>query len=37
VIGKSYPAANTYNVTLFVTDNAGRTSIPKTSPVTITP
>ena len=37
VIGKSYATANTFNVTLIVTDNAGRTSLAKTSPVSIQP
>jgi PKD repeat protein len=37
VIGKSYATANTFNVTLIVTDNGGRTSLTKTSPVTIQP
>ena len=37
VTSKSFAAANVYNVTLFVTDSAGRTSIPKTTAVAITP
>jgi hypothetical protein len=37
VIGKSYATVNTFNVTLIVTDNAGRTSLPKTSALTIQP
>lgn len=37
VIGKSFPTAAIFKVTLIVTDSTGRTSLPKSDTVTITP